>query len=599
MQRAADRLVDQVLDGTYRLGARIGEGGMGAVYAARHLGTDRPVAIKVLLPEVVGNARAVERFRREARAAGRLRHPNVVDVTDFGVAQVDGHEVAYLVMEFLEGATLRSVLDTRGALPLDVAVEVVEQVASALDAAHAAGIVHRDLKPDNVWLVPDARGGYAVRVLDFGIALLGHLDTPAGQAAPGPVEPEATYVGPAIPFGVGTPSMFDRTLVTPDDAADVAITAVRLFDVDVEDTTGRLTHVGTLVGTPSYMSPEQWQGRETTAASDTYSLGVLAWEMLAGQRPFVGGLPELAVAHQHGAIPVLEAHPAAVSAVIARAMAKLPSARYPGSGAFAGSLRVAAEGAGVVLRRAIALYASRWPEMSRVAWQCARVPIALAAVAAAGLVATLATAGMDSLPAAFQVALVVGVFGWFAVTLATNAYFALAIEQLRTRPFENLEAATLAAELRARLGLAADAGWWRTRARLAVYYARCEARAQVGTGDLAFLVGFLEGVPVADIPRRNRELAVGVKRSYRLIIAAVLAGLFVVPMLEAGLVVLAWLQFGEPRLQLAAIAGLLLLPVNAMLVNPVSSSAFALLYFRARQAHGEDVGLGGILPGRL
>src|SRR5690242_11029469 len=101
-----DTLVDQVLDGTYRLGARIGVGGMGAVYAARHLGTDRPVAIKVLLPEVVGNASAVERFRREARAAGRLRHPNVVDVTDFGIAHVDGREVAYLVMEFLEGATL-------------------------------------------------------------------------------------------------------------------------------------------------------------------------------------------------------------------------------------------------------------------------------------------------------------------------------------------------------------------------------------------------------------------------------------------------------------------------------------------------------------
>jgi serine/threonine protein kinase len=598
MQCATDRLVDQVLDGTYRLGARIGEGGMGAVYAARHLGTDRPVAIKVLLPEVVGNARAVERFRREARAAGRLRHPNVVDVTDFGVAQVDGHEVAYLVMEFLEGATLRSVLDTRGSLPLDVAVEVVEQVASALDTAHAAGIVHRDLKPDNVWLVPDARGGYAVRVLDFGIALLGHLDSPAGQAAAAPIEPAETYVGPAIPFRVDATALIDRSSVTPDGDAE-ATTAVRLFDVDVEDTTGRLTHVGTLVGTPSYMSPEQWQGLETTAASDTYSLGVLAWEMLAGRRPFMGGLPELALAHQHGVVPELEAHPAAVSKVIARAMAKSPTARYSGSGAFAGSLRVAAEGAGVVLRRAIALYASRWPEMSGVAWQCARVPIALAALTAVGIAVVLAGSGLDAVRRAFEAALVVGVSGWFAVTLATNAYFALAIEQLRTRPFENLDAATLAAELRARLGLPADAGWLRTRVRLAIFYARCEARAQVGTGDLAFLVGFLEGVPVADIPRRNRELAVGVKRSYRLIIAAVLAGLFLMPMLETALVVLAWMQFGEPGLQVAAIVGLLLLPVNAMLVNPVSSSAFALLYFRARQAHGEDVGLGGVLHGRL
>jgi hypothetical protein len=260
---------------------------------------------------------------------------------------------------------------------------------------------------------------------------------------------------------------------------------------------------------------------------------------------------------------------------------------------------VAAEGAGVVLRRAIALYASRWPEMSGVAWQCARVPIALAALTTVGIAVVLAGSGLDAVRRAFEAALVVGVSGWFAVTLATNAYFALAIEQLRTRPFENLDAATLAAELRARLGLPADAGWLRTRVRLAIFYARCEARAQVGTGDLAFLVGFLEGVPVADIPRRNRELAVGVKRSYRLIIAAVLAGLFLMPMLETALVVLAWMQFGEPGLQVAAIVGLLLLPVNAMLVNPVSSSAFALLYFRARQAHGEDVGLGGVLHGRL
>jgi serine/threonine protein kinase len=597
MQRHADTLVDQVLDGTYQLGARIGEGGMGAVYSARHLGTDRPVAIKVLLPEVVGNPRAVERFRREARAAGRLRHPNVVDVTDFGVAQVDGHEVAYLVMEFLEGATLRSVLDTRGALPLDVAVEIVEQVASALDAAHAAGIVHRDLKPDNVWLVPDARGGYAVRVLDFGIALLGHLD--------------ALHAAPAITATGGlestpdahaeTTSVIDLAAITPVSgrAPDDATTAVRLFEgeVDPEDTTGRLTHVGTLVGTPSYMSPEQWQGQATTATSDTYSLGVLAWEMLAGRRPFLGALAELAVAHQHRAVPALETQPAAVSAVVARAMAKAPAARYAGSGAFAGSLRVAAEGAGVVLRRAMALYASRWPEMRRVAWDCARVPIAITAVGA--LVAAAVFWRTGSMDLVVNIALIAGVHGWFAVTLATNATFALAIERLRTRPFESLDAAALAADLRARLGLPAGAGWLRTMTRLARFYGRCELHAQVGTGDLAFLVGFLEGVPVADIAARNAALAVGVKRSYRMIIVTVLAGLFIVPLFEVGVLSLGLAQLGEPGLKLAIALGMLVMPVNAMRTNPVTSSALALLYFRARQAHGEDVGLGGVLQGRL
>jgi serine/threonine protein kinase len=596
MHPAADTLVDQVLDGTYRLGARIGEGGMGAVYAARHLGTHRPVAIKVLLPEVVGNTRAIERFRREARAAGRLRHPNVVDVTDFGVAQVDGREVAYLVMEFLEGATLRSVLDTRGALPLDVAVEVVEQVASALDAAHAAGIVHRDLKPDNVWLVPDARGGYAVRVLDFGIALLGYLDSPEALESGSAKESFGAF---APPTKADATAVVDLDAITPARTFDESTTAVRGLagDVDIEDTTGRLTHVGTLVGTPSYMSPEQWQGLATTAASDTYSLGVLAWEMLAGRRPFVGALAELAVAHQHRAVPALDTQSAAISAVVARAMAKAPENRYAASGAFAGSLRVAAEGAGVVLRRAMALYASRWPEMRRVAWDCARVPIAITAVGA--LVAAAVYWRTGSMDTTLNVALVVGVHGWFVVTLATNATFALAIERLRTRPFENLDAAALAVDLRARLGLPADAGWLRTITRLARFYGRCDMRAPVVTGDLAFLVGVVEGVPVADFPARNAALAVGVKRSYRMIIVTVLAGLFIVPLFEVGVLSLGLAQFGEPGLQLAVAIAVLLMPVNAMRVNPVSSSALALLYFRARQAHGEDVGLGGVLQGRL
>jgi serine/threonine-protein kinase len=594
MHPASDTLVDQVLDGTYRLGARIGEGGMGAVYAARHLGTDRPVAIKVLLPEVVGNPRAVERFRREARAAGRLRHPNVVDVTDFGVAQVDGREVAYLVMEFLEGATLRSVLDTRGALPLDVAVEVVEQVASALDAAHAAGIVHRDLKPDNVWLVPDARGGYAVRVLDFGIALLGHLD---GSPVEIPGEGVGAYAPPTRNYE--TTAVVDLAALTPARTFDEATTAVRgpKADLDTEDTTGRLTHVGTLVGTPSYMSPEQWQGLATTAASDTYSLGVLAWEMLAGRRPFIGSLSELAVAHQHRAVPLLETQPAAVSRVVARAMAKAPADRYAASGAFAGSLRVAAEGAGAVLRRAVGLYVSRWTEFRQVAWSCARVPVFISAFGA--VLAAVAYARTGSSPLALNIAVLFGAHGWFAVTLATNATFALAIDRLRTRPFENLDPKALAIELRTRLGLPPDSGWLRTITKLAVFYARCESRAQVGTGDLAFLVGFLEGVPVAQIPARNAALAVGVKRSYRIIIVTVLAGLFILPLVETALFAFGLGDFGSRGVELSVAMAALLMPVNAMRVNPVHSSALALLYFRARQANGEDVGLGGVLQGRL
>src|SRR6187399_2802878 len=106
-----EQYVGQTLDEKYRLERLLGQGGMGAVYLATHLGTERYVALKLIAPQFMRNEEFVERFKREARAAGRLRHPNVVDVTDFGFAQVDGREVAYLVMEFLEGATLRSVLD--------------------------------------------------------------------------------------------------------------------------------------------------------------------------------------------------------------------------------------------------------------------------------------------------------------------------------------------------------------------------------------------------------------------------------------------------------------------------------------------------------
>src|ERR1035437_1093596 len=176
-----DPLLGRTLDGKYRIEGRIGRGGMGAVYRATHIGTGRVVAVKVILPQLVQDPEALERFRREARAAGGLRHPNIVDVTDFGTARVDETDVAYLVMEFLHGKTVRDTLQEQGRLALAVVVDIVEQIALALDEAHRNGIVHRDLKPDNVWLVPDPRGGHAVRVLDFGLAKL--LDPAAPDTA--------------------------------------------------------------------------------------------------------------------------------------------------------------------------------------------------------------------------------------------------------------------------------------------------------------------------------------------------------------------------------------------------------------------------------
>jgi serine/threonine protein kinase len=166
------KLIGQVLDGKYQLDKQLGQGGMGAVYLATHLGTKRPVALKVIAPQFMANTEFVERFRREAEAAGRLRHPNVVNVTDFGFAQVGREPVAYLVMEYLDGGSLGDMLKERGRLPLPLVTDILEQICLAVGNAHKLGVIHRDLKPDNIWLQPDGRGGYIAKVLDFGLAKL-------------------------------------------------------------------------------------------------------------------------------------------------------------------------------------------------------------------------------------------------------------------------------------------------------------------------------------------------------------------------------------------------------------------------------------------
>ena len=178
-----EHYVGHVLDEKYRLERLLGRGGMGAVYLATHLGTARYVALKLITPQFMRNEEFVERFKREARAAGRLRHPNVVDVTDFGFADVTGEPAAYLVMEYLDGCTLGDVLAEEHRLPLEWVVDILEQVCSAVHEAHEQGIVHRDLKPDNIWLEPNRLGGYRVKVLDFGIAKLAEFESPVTDGA--------------------------------------------------------------------------------------------------------------------------------------------------------------------------------------------------------------------------------------------------------------------------------------------------------------------------------------------------------------------------------------------------------------------------------
>src|SRR4026208_459984 len=204
-----EHYVGEVLDEKYRLEHLLGKGGMGAVYLATHLGTERYVALKLISPQFMRTNAFVERFKREARAAGRLRHPNVVDVTDFGFARVEAGQVAYLVMEYLDGCTLGDVLAEEKRLPLEWVADILDQVCSAVHEAHQQGIIHRDLKPDNIWLEPNRLGSYRVKGLEFGIAKLGEPGAPQPDD-----DPAVTIIDDTAPALTGAQLESD-TLMRP------------------------------------------------------------------------------------------------------------------------------------------------------------------------------------------------------------------------------------------------------------------------------------------------------------------------------------------------------------------------------------------------
>ena len=214
----------------YRIDAVIGIGGFGAVYRCTQLNMDQTVAVKVLRADHLSSVEHVKRFSGEAQAVSRLRHPNTIRVFDFGTHQ-DG--ALYLAMEYIEGETLGHRFDTKGALPWTQLVRILTQVCHSLTEAHEAGLIHRDLKPENVMLLSVAGDADFVKVLDFGIAK---------QQKSGVNE-------------------------------------------------GNLTETGMIMGTPTYMSPEQAKGEPIDGRSDVYALGILAYEALVGRPPFLGDTP--------------------------------------------------------------------------------------------------------------------------------------------------------------------------------------------------------------------------------------------------------------------------------------------------------------------
>ena len=289
-----DSFLGRVLDEKYRLDARLGEGGMGTVYRATHLLIERPVAVKVLNSRLVTDEAARERFRREARAAGRLRHTNAVAVTDFGETS-DG--LVYIVMELLEGRSLREMLAAEAPLEAARAVSLMLQTSAAVGAAHEEGIIHRDLKPGNIFVVQRPSVPHIVKVLDFGIAKLATDATDGGS----PIT---------------------------------------------------LTEAGVMIGTPRYMSPEQCDGAPLTPASDVYSLGVILYEMLTGEPPFTGATP-LSVALKHSAEaprPPREINqniPPEIEEVVLHALEKKPADRPPDAGALRRELYAVSERLGL------------------------------------------------------------------------------------------------------------------------------------------------------------------------------------------------------------------------------------------------------------
>jgi serine/threonine-protein kinase len=233
---AGDPFVGATFAGKYKLTELIGVGAMGRVYRARHLALDSEVAVKLVNPDVAADAQAAKRFQTEARAASRLRHPNTIQILDFG--QADGGAL-FLVMEYLRGRTLAKILEEEHALNPRRIADLLGQALGALDEAHASGVVHRDFKPENVFVEALRTGKEHVKVLDFGIAKL------RGEA----------------------------------DA--------------------NLTSRGAVCGTPEYMSPEQIRGEELDARSDVYAAGVVLYELITGARPFETRGPVIEVLQAH------------------------------------------------------------------------------------------------------------------------------------------------------------------------------------------------------------------------------------------------------------------------------------------------------------
>jgi serine/threonine protein kinase len=644
--RGLERYIGEVLDAKYRIEKLLGQGGMGAVYLATHLGTERPVALKIIAPEFMRNDEFIERFKREAKAAGRLRHPNVVDVTDFGFAHRGDERLAYLVMEYLDGCTLADVLAEESRLPLDWVVDILEQVCSAVDEAHQQGIVHRDLKPDNIWLEPNRRGGYTIKVLDFGVAKLagerGELvppfpletntqTSPTRQAtSPASLQPSsqmnetlasenpqvasptvssltdteastlifnhseaAESVEQRAPLSAEAPTQllqpvaakdYEKTLLLERETQDKS-PATSTASQDV------LTQIGSLLGTPLYMSPEQCRGEPLDASSDIYSLGVITFQMLAGETPFSGDMHTVMRLHQEAPAPSLREKnpkvPKKVGLLVESALAKNPAERPLRAAAFASALRANSEGVGSLLRRSFALYSEYFPKFLRLSL-LAHIPVVLMT---ALLVSFDVAEARDWFPQPVEIIFQI-LFGFLAVVVnfLTNSVIVgitvLIVTQLILAPLRPVEIrpafAIMKKRWRAFFSTSIRVGW-----RLLVGFILLIVPGIVMMIRYVLYAPtvLLEGLEKKAALKRAREL---VSRSRRTVVVVVFLQLSIPLIISSIAATLASIGVEDTSARAAKIYGRFL-SLLSIFIAPLLSIMVALLYMKLRHMGGEPL----------
>jgi serine/threonine protein kinase len=683
-----DHYLGQVLDDKYRLERLLGRGGMGAVYLATHLGTERYVALKLIAPQFMRNEEFVGRFKREARAAGRLRHPNVVDVTDFGFTLAGEEQVAYLVMEYLDGCTLGDVLEEEKRLPVEWVVDIIEQVCSAVHEAHKQGIVHRDLKPDNIWLEPNRLGSYRVKVLDFGIAKLTEVETPGGdgqleigtlrsegltaavaatglgQGAPtqlpsseaatfiqgqydaGTVMPGARVTNVMNPMGDDDPLGLDTVAYSPGEelsgdhigaspegdavetkrfrvpvaSGEIASTNPSQGPVHDEDTdrtlmfvqparrlglggqttsnstrgqATKLTRIGAIMGTPVYMSPEQCAGKSLDARSDIYSLGVITYQMLAGEPPFAGNTGSVIREHLELPPPPLRERskkiPKRVAEIVMGALAKDPADRPQTASAFANSLRAQSQSIGTLYRRAFALYSEYFPKFLKLSL-IAHIPVIVTTTLLVVLI--LVEKGLPRGLSATKITVIcaLGIVGLlhvvaqFLAAAAISGITAVIVMQLSAAPLRPVELRSAFAVVKRR---------WKPFLKTSI---RVTLRILLGflliIPGLVFAVRYalyapvvlLEGLEKKAAMRRARELA---SRSWRTVIIVTVLQ-FLIPTIISGF--FGRFTVGTKHTGVGVTTQTIYQQFSGLVnifIMPLMSIVPALLYLKMRQLGGE------------